>query len=192
MLWLLMAMLPHLGFADNLIDRRVALDTSGIWSQYDRVAKTLLITSVGGALWLGSEDRLGRTFWQGSEAFFIAEGTTEVLKAVTGRRRPRETDDPNRWFEGGHSFPSGHVSGTAALVTPFILEYGHEYPAVWALATVPAYEMVARVKAQAHWQTDVLAGAAVGVAAGYLTYQGGPFLVRALPGGVFVGIRKAF
>lgn len=176
--------------ADNLIDHRVAPDTGGIWSQYDRVEKGLLLAAAGSALWYGSEQRFGRTSWQSVEGYFIAQGATEVLKHATGRLRPRETDNPNQWFEGGRSFPSGHVAGTTALVTPFILEYRNDSPMIWALAALPVYQMVARVKTQAHWQTDVLACAAVGAAAGYFTHRGGPFIVRALPNGVFVGIQK--
>jgi undecaprenyl-diphosphatase len=119
---ILIASLSCAALANNFIDRRVSLDTNGIWHQYNRVDKTLLFASFGGTLWLGSKDRLGHTFWQSSEACFLAQGSVEIIKRATGRLRPYQTDDPNRWFEGGRSFPSGHVTGTAALVTPFILE----------------------------------------------------------------------
>ena len=47
-------------------------------------------------------------------------------------------------------------------VTPFVLEYGAEHPAVYALELLPLYDGIARVKSQAHWQTDVLASLASG------------------------------
>jgi undecaprenyl-diphosphatase len=173
------------------IDHRVNEDRGGIWRFQDTPPVALAIISIGGALFLGSEDRLGRTFWKSSESFFVAEGATEILKRTTGRLRPSETDDPHRWREGGHSFPSGHVSGTTALVTPLILEYKDQRPAVWLLAALPVYEMVARVKAQAHWQTDVIAGAALGGVVGYYEHKGGPLVLRLIPGGVFVGFQKS-
>nr|WP_229202232.1 phosphatase PAP2 family protein [Pseudoduganella aquatica] len=133
-----------------------------------------------------------RTVWASSEAFVVGNAATEVLKRATGRLRPSETDDPNRWHAGGKSFPSGHVTTAAALVTPFILEYKDDHPAVWLMAALPVYEMVSRVKTRSHWQTDVLAGAAVGAASGYLAQRKGPFVLRAMPGGVFVGFGKRF
>ena len=44
---------------------------------------------------------------------------------------------------------------------------GIDHPAVWSLAALPVYIGTARLKAQAHWQTDVLAGAALGGDIGY-------------------------
>jgi membrane-associated phospholipid phosphatase len=173
------------------IDHRVNEDTGGIWRYQNTPPAALLLISVGGALFLGTEDRLGRTFWQSSESFLVTGGATEILKRTTGRLRPAQTDDPNQWRKGGHSFPSGHVSATTALVTPLILEYKDERPAVWLLAALPAYEMTARVKARAHWQTDVLAGAVLGGAIGYYEHKGGPLVVRLMPGGVFVGFQKS-
>ena len=46
------------------------------------------------------------------------------------------------------------------MVTPFILQYAHDEPWIAALAILPVYEMVARVKAREHWQTDVIVGSA--------------------------------
>ena len=55
----------------------------------------------------------------------------------------------------------------AALATPYILEYGHDNPAVYGLLAIPAYVGVARLKNHAHWQTDVIAGWALGATAGF-------------------------
>jgi membrane-associated phospholipid phosphatase len=174
------------------LDHLVSQSTGGIYRYYNTPPTALFWTSLGGALFLGSEDRLGRTFWKSSEAYFLDQAATEVLKRTTGRLRPADTDDPNQWRKGGHSFPSGHVSSTAAMVTPMILEYGKDHPAVWTLAVLPAYEMVARVKQRAHWQSDVIAGAALGTAVGYGVHERGPFVLRLLPGGAFVGFNKLF
>jgi len=68
-----------------------------------------------------------------------------------------------------------------------------EYSAFGALAILPAYEMVARVKAREHWQTDVLAGAALGFAFGaYEAHRNNPLIFSVLPGGAYVGFRHSF
>ncbi len=185
--------LPGMGLAaENLIDRKVAKDTGGIYRYQEEVPLALGLVTVGGALWEGSESRLGRTFWQSSESLFISFVLAKGLKQATGRLRPKSTDDPNQWGEGGDSFPSAHVSATTAMVTPLILEYRKTDPWVMALAALPVYEMVARVKAQEHWQTDVLAGAALGATVGYLTHRREqPVIVTLLPDGLLVGFHKA-
>ena len=176
-------------------DHRVTKDTGGIWHYHDNLPIYLGGAVIGSAILEGSDNRFGKTMWQSVDAVVIAEAGTEVLKHATGRVRPSETDNPNLWFQGTskHSFPAGHVASTAALVTPSILEYGKDHPWVYLLAVLPAYEMVARVKAQAHWQTDVIAGAAVGAVSGYFTHQfETPLLIQVLPKGFSVGLKVLF
>jgi membrane-associated phospholipid phosphatase len=110
-----------------------------------------------------------------------------------GRVRPRDTDSPNDWFEDGKSFPSGHVAGMTAIVTPYVLEYQDEYPIVHALWLLPAYQMVGRVKAQAHWQSDVIVGALVGFASGYFAHHlEYPFTLYFVDGHAVAGLRYSF
>jgi undecaprenyl-diphosphatase len=81
----------------------------------------------------------------------------------------------------------------ASFVTPFIVNYARRNPWVWALEILPAYDAVARVKSQAHWQTDVLAGWALGTAVGYVsTTWKTPMFVQILPHGLVVGFSKRF
>ena len=78
-------------------------------------------------------------------------------------------------------------------MTPYVLEYGPEHPGAYALELLPVYDAIARVKVQAHWQTDVIAGFAIGSAAGYLAHRpDSPFLVSLLPHGVSVGLKARF
>jgi undecaprenyl-diphosphatase len=75
-------------------------------------------------------------------------------------------------------FPSGEVTTLASAVTPLVLEYGHDHPAVYALELLPAYDAIARVRSHAHWQSDVLAGWALGTAVGYYAHsRAKPFTV---------------
>lgn len=181
------------------IDHPVAYDDSGIWNRNVQkgVAAGVALTTVGGALFVDGDTRLGRTFDQSFDAMVLTAGTTSAMKLVFSRRRPSQTDNPNDFFQGGgaQSFPSGEVGEMASVVTPFILEYRHDHPAVYALALLPAYDAVARVKTRGHWQSDVLAGAAVGVALGvYAHHRAKPLFLGFTPdgSGVMVGYAKAF
>jgi membrane-associated phospholipid phosphatase len=187
-------LVPQTGFAENLIDHKLPLHTGGIYRAQTAVPVTLAAVSLAGALWEGSETRLGETFWKSGEGMLFSGALAEGIKWVTRRERPSDTNNPNHWFKNtsADSFPSGHVTVTAASVTPIIMEYKNDHPWVMALAALPAYEMVARVYSQRHWQTDVLAGAALGTAVGVIEQRADkPFVVRLLPGGVFIGFRKA-
>ena len=179
------------------IDHRLNFDESGIWARSNQLAVRNLsaLTVIGGALYEGNDTRLGRTFWKSAEAMIAANLAAEGLKRVTRRARPIDGNDPNDWFGPGHhrSFPSEEVTHISAVVTPFIAEYGHDYPAVWALAALPMYVGVARLKAQAHWQTDVLAGAALGAGLGYYeSTRDSAWIATVLPRGITIGFRTRF
>jgi membrane-associated phospholipid phosphatase len=178
------------------IDSRLSYDNSGIWARSNQTA--LIDTMMGivgvGALWEGGNDRLGKTFWQSVDAGVFSGIAEFGLKYAFSRERPSQTSDPNRWFTGhGQSFPSGEVTTTSSLVTPFVLEYGQDHPAVYALELLPIYDGIARMKTRGHWQTDVLAGFALGTAAGYLVHRPGtPIVLSVLPHGFAIGFKKEF
>jgi hypothetical protein len=176
------------------IDYRLSYDDSGIWARSNQNALIDgMMAFVGvGALWEGGEDRLGRTFWQSVDAGVFSGVAATALKYIFSRERPSQTSDPNRWFTGhGQSFPSGEVTTTSSLVTPFVLEYGRDHPAIYALELLPIYDGLARMKTRGHWQTDVLAGFALGTAAGYFLHRPGmPVILSVLPHGFEIGIRK--
>jgi undecaprenyl-diphosphatase len=81
-----------------------------------------------------------------------------------------------------------------AIVTPVMLEYGKDQPAVYALALLPVYDAIARVKVQAHWQTDVLAGAVLGAGTGWLMHRnpGTPYILSVMPHGIYIGLSKSW
>ena len=179
------------------IDHPINADNSGIWKRGNQIflqdATALVV--VGGALWEGDDSRLGHTFWQSVDSMALGVAGSTVMKRVFGRTRPAETDDPNRWFRGSgnNSFPSGEVMEITTAVTPFVLEYGSEHPAVWALELLPIYDAVARVKVKAHWQSDVLASFALGTAVGaYAHSRSSSLSVGILPRGVTIGWKKSF
>jgi len=179
------------------IDHKITPDTSGIWNPdvYRGVMLGLTVVQVGYAVWEGGESRLGNTAWRGIDSEIIGGVSAEVLKHVFTRVRPSETDNPGLWFQGGsnHSFPSGEATTAAALVTPYILEYGSEHPSVYALTLLPIYVGIGRVKSGSHWQTDVLGGWALGAASGWYAHaRDNPILLELMPHGIFVGLKKRF
>lgn len=200
-LWLALGLVAPACEAQNCgwsrVDHRVNYDASGIWNPnvYRGLANSLTLAGLAGAVWEGSETRLGMTMWQGVDAEVIAGVTSAVAKRVFTRVRPIDADNPCLWFQGGsnYSFPGGEASAAAALVTPYVLEYGSEYPAAYALLLLPLYIGVGRIKNQAHWQTDVLAGWAVGGLAGWYAHSRDiPITIQLLPHGFAVGYKHAF
>jgi membrane-associated phospholipid phosphatase len=177
------------------IDHKLTFDDSGVWKRSNQSALlgVMVIGDIGAALWEGGETRIGKTMWQSVDSMLLSTVAADAGKFVFTRARPTQTDDPNKWFQGhGHySFPSGEVSTISGIVTPFVLEYHNDHPWVWALEALPAYDAVARMKVHAHWQTDVLAGWAVGTAAGYYAHsRDSPWTLGVLPHGVSVGFHK--
>ena len=179
------------------IDHELALDERGIWKRSYQLdlQNGVIVTENVGALWLGNDDDLGHTFWQTIDSSIISGAAATVLKRVTGRPRPDQGNDPNRWFRGSccESFPSGEVTLQASFVTPFIADYARQNPWIWGLEVLPVYDAIARLKSQAHWQSDVIAGWMLGTGVGYWTSTWKtPLTVRILPGGVSVGLSKRF
>ena len=179
------------------IDHRWGYDNGGIWKRSNQqiLMDSLIGAEIACGLWEGGETRFGNTCWRAIDSSLIAAISTQLLKYAFTRARPIQGNDPNAWFQGGshYSFPSGEVAAVSSIVTPFILEYQGEHPAVWALGALPLYDGFARIKVQAHWQTDVLAGLAIGAAAGYYAHvRSSPLVLGVMPHAVFVGLRRQF
>jgi membrane-associated phospholipid phosphatase len=179
------------------VDHLVSYDASGMWNPnlYRGIVGALTIAQVGGAVWEGSESRFGKTMWQGIDSEIIGDVAAEAGKYIFTRARPNPQQNPCLWFQGGsnHSFPSGEAAVSAALVTPYVIEYGRDNPAAYALLLLPLYVGAGRIKNQAHWQTDVLAGWAVGGLSGWYAHsRDTPFVIEFLPHGFAVGLKTQF
>lgn len=179
------------------IDHRLHYDNSGIWNRNNQ--KALMygsILTVGvGALALGDDSKLGDTFWRSVDSMVITGVAATGMKYTFRRERPSQTASPNQWFKSSsaQSFPSGEVAAISAAVTPFIANYGQDHPAVYALALLPAYDAVARMKVRGHWQSDVLVGAALGTGIGiWSARRHSPLILSWLPGGFQVGFVHRF
>ncbi|HEV2285719.1 MAG TPA: phosphatase PAP2 family protein [Steroidobacteraceae bacterium] len=181
------------------LDHEWSYDNSGIWKRPDQLALEYGIVGfeVIGAVWEGGDDRFGRTLWQSIDASASSGIVALALKYSFSRVRPIDSGgDPNLWFKGhgNQSFPSGEVTLVSSVVTPLVLEYRHDQPWIYALEALPLYDAIARMKLQAHWQSDVLAGFALGTGAGWLMHgrEGTPLILGALPHGFYVGLKKEF
>nr|WP_260260731.1 phosphatase PAP2 family protein [Vibrio intestinalis] len=107
--------------------------------------------------------------WQGlKQAGFsigVASGVGLIGKSLVDKERPDGSDND--------SFPSNHTANAFASATTLQQRYGWE-------VGIPAYGVailagIARVEAEEHYYSDVLAGAAIGIASGYFLtdqYQG--------------------
>ena len=195
--WLLFAPMAYAGGGLFGIDHELPLDQNGIWARswQTGIEYGAIAAEIGGSLWFGNDTELGHTFWQTIDASVISGLAATILKNTTGRPRPYQENDPNAWFKGRsyESFPSGEVTLQASFVTPFIVNYARQEPWVWSLEALPIYDAIARLKSRAHWQTDVIAGWALGTGVGYWsTTRATPLSVEILPGGLSIGFSKRF
>ncbi len=181
------------------IDKRVEKSDSLLLTSHYEVPYLMGYSLIATSIIEGnSETRFGKTTMKALDSFIWSNLATELLKQSFQRRRPRATDNPNEWFYsdnsgGENSFPSGHVASVTASVTPYIFEYSEDYPLVHLLWFFPVQQMAGRVNAQAHWQTDVLAGFLLGTAIGYFSHKRETPLILYFDGdGVYTGLRYRF
>jgi membrane-associated phospholipid phosphatase len=180
------------------LDHTVTYDDSGIWNR--TYQNWLIYSMVGGeigvGLWEGGETRFGHTIWQSIDSSAISAVAADILKISFSRERPDQTNNPDEWFKGHgyQSFPSGEVTTISSIVTPLVLEYGSDKPAVYALEVLPIYDAIARVKVRGHWPSDVIAGYALGSGIGYLMHarQNTPLVLSIMPHSIYVGLKQSF
>lgn len=129
------------------------------------------------------------------ESTLAASGASEFLKSAVNRPRPRAYDgdvggDPYR------SFPSGHTTSSFAAAASVVTVYAHRHPrspgtkwlAVGAFGTAGTVAYL-RVAAGSHFPSDVVAGAALGTAVGWLVAD---MHFHHLPGNVSVSFGPRF
>jgi membrane-associated phospholipid phosphatase len=108
-----------------------------------------------------------------SEALLLAVDLNQVVKGATGRLRPAAWaegrtvgTDVNRSFYSGHTslaFSLASAAGTVATLRRY-----RSAPWVWAVGmSLAAGVGYLRVAGDAHWLTDVLAGAVIGGGVGF-------------------------
>jgi len=140
-----------------------------------------LITGTGLYV-LGTADGQRRTQDLGLhtvEAIVLADGVTTGVKILAGRARPRISgDDASRFQllrglrnEEYRSFPSGHATSAFAFASAVSSETQRWWPSSrWILGPIlysgATLTGVSRIYNNAHWASDVMAGAAIGTLVG--------------------------
>lgn len=121
--------------------------------------------------------------------------SSEVAKVAFRRKRPGPGVPPNHWNGGGLSFPSGHTAAAFAIGT-VLAESGDDRHR-W-LRRVIGYGLgigtgYQRLNHDAHWLSDTVAGAALGIATAKFvmkrrerTDPRGEFSLRPVDGGTML------
>jgi membrane-associated phospholipid phosphatase len=107
---------------------------------------------------------------------YLAAGALETaVKVITGRQRPSDFQpgkEDNLVFYGPYkgsqtsAFPSGHTTAAFSAATVFAQEYRNEILIPVIAYTAATLVGVSRITQNAHWATDVFAGAALGYVTG--------------------------
>jgi membrane-associated phospholipid phosphatase len=146
-------------FDDDVV-AAIADPSNGFGTSFEKGAEPAVIGGVVAVLFAaGRASDAGRfraTTYDWMHAFLINAGYTVLVKEVVRRERPNGEDQL--------SFPSGHASNAFALAAVAQGHYGwKEGVPAYALAGVIA---VSRLQRNAHYLSDVLAGATLGYIVG--------------------------
>ncbi|MGH8266782.1 MAG: phosphatase PAP2 family protein [Steroidobacteraceae bacterium] len=107
--------------------------------------------------------------WAMLEAAGLSGVTVYALKFAAGRETPAQSSNPNEWFKSGTSFPSLHSTAAFAIGTVLAESGNDDYRLLrrvlgYGLGAFTSYE---RLKHNAHWLSDTVAGAALGIASAH-------------------------
>ncbi len=139
------------------------------------LARTALI-GLGGsfaAAELSRQPAWARATLRVAAGYVAADAVTSVLKPLVGRARPYAGDGayhfrPFAGTDREHSFASGHATHAFALAAGIADETHRPWVGAVAYGTA-ALVGWSRVHDDAHWASDVVAGAIVGTAASFTT-----------------------
>ncbi|MDL9937695.1 phosphatase PAP2 family protein [Gordonia sp. ABSL1-1] len=115
----------------------------------------------------------------------VASAVAEVIKLIVARPRPPALDQING-FEATLSYPSGHVTGTAALLVAVALVLtataarAARVGALFAALAVTVLIACTRLYLGVHWLTDVSAGLVIGVGSAAMVVALTPSVVAAV------------
>jgi len=143
--------------------------TSGDVAEVFEPLGTYLVAGAGlGATWIGARaagsQRLASTTAIAADAWLWTAIITSAAKGLFGRQPPASGYDEDDWFDGGTIFPSGHTSRSFAIAAVFADRYGRR--AGWIGYPIAGLVGLATIEQDTHWASDVVAGAALGLAIG--------------------------
>ncbi|MDI6703989.1 MAG: phosphatase PAP2 family protein [bacterium] len=147
---------------------------------------------------ISKDDDLKETGILGGKAFLISSCLTRGLKQLVGRARPGEGKGSN-YFIGSHlslsgkyeSFPSGHATAAFAVATVLAERCDNSWvdTFIYTLATLASLQ---RVYDNAHWASDVLFGAAIGIITARLVVDNEDISIRHSKGTYILMLTKHF
>jgi len=171
---------------------------------YHEVVDSMPAALTFGGMWFAAKlARNEQALWEVRamrRAIVIETISSEILKVAFRRERPGPGVPKDNWNARGLSFPSGHTAVAFAIGT-VLAESGDDQHRAWrraigyGIGVATAYQ---RVNHDAHWLSDTVACAALGVAAAKFvmkrrsgseprgqvwlgTADGGPMLTFAMP-----------
>ena len=123
-----------------------------------------------------------------TQAIVFGGATTNALKFIIGRARPREVIGgeafvfrPGRGISDYASFPSGHTTAAFAAASAVSAQlacstFATSHPRIGRVAPFLLYSAaalvgVSRMYHDAHWASDVVAGAGIGTLSGQVTVR---------------------
>ena len=117
-------------------------------------------------------------------ALIVSQTLTQGIKVAVHRARPTGECC---------AFPSGHAS--AAFATAAVLERHLGYRGAWPTFAIAGYVAASRLHDNRHFLSDVLFGAALGVASGWTVVgrhgrSSYAFMPLAVPGGVMISVSR--
>lgn len=139
----------------------------GVWEGY-----TLAVFGAYG--FIAKDNKVKTTTLLATQSYLAAGAMSYIAKFFTGRQRPNVADR-NTIFRGPYfdnstslnsSLPSGHTTAAFSAATVFAEEYKGQivYPIIaYTTATLVG---LSRITQNAHWATDIFAGAALGYVTG--------------------------
>ena len=128
--------------------------------------------------WVFKNEKMKTTTLLATQSYLVAGAMEALVKFVTGRQRPNylepDRNDPNNVFrgpsfslkQGSTSFPSGHTTAAFAAATVYAQEYRDRAWVPVLSYTAATMIGLSRITENAHWITDVFAGAALGYITG--------------------------
>jgi membrane-associated phospholipid phosphatase len=143
--------------------RTIGADSSNLGAAYTLIP-------IGAAFYFAGSAKNSQHFREtGMLMFETLVNTTIVeliVKSITNRERPLEGNGDGRFFHGNSvwnaSFPSGHAINTFGMASIFAHEYPHK---LWVKLVAYGYAGIivgARLAADKHFPSDVVAGGAMG------------------------------
>ena len=132
-------------------------------------AAAVFVATWGYANLIGDTNGRGEA-WAMLEAAGLGSVTGYALKYAVGREGPDRASNPNQWRKsGGNSFPSVHTTGAFAVGTVLAESGSDDYRWLrrllgYGLGAATGYE---RLKDNAHWLSDTVGGAALGIASAH-------------------------